>query len=211
MGPGFRRDDTWDFLPLQIRALDHLAEPQPAGPFDPLQLQLLQRVMIGRAGVDLDAGQQRRHFDISKIVRLRHDVVAAEVALALLEHDLEHLRHRVGVETVALLRVAVGKVLRHEGEEILHAGIIGPGRIGDVLHISRRDRALRLVEADGRNGRGDRCRAAGDEMHRLPAELIDLADRLRAELCRGARDQHVGIGAAQRDDLGIDGRIGDLV
>ena len=53
----------------QIGSLDDIAEPDIALSFPALQLHLLQRSVVGRAGVDTDTRQQRRNFDIPQITR----------------------------------------------------------------------------------------------------------------------------------------------
>ena len=57
----------------------------------------------------------------------------------------------------------------------------------------------------------DPDRDVGQERHRLPADLGDLADRLRGEFRRRRNHQHVGAGGLKLDDLGVDGRILDLI
>ena len=53
--------------------------------------------------------------------------------------------------------------------------------------------------------------AGGEEARRLPADLMGLADRLRAGARRHRIDhEDVGLGVGQRQHLGIDGGIGDL-
>ncbi len=48
-------------------------------------------------------------------------------------------------------------------------------------------------------------------MRRLPADVIDLTDRLGCKFGNGAGKQDLGAACAQRYDLRIDGRISGLV
>ena len=46
---------------------------------------------------------------------------------------------------------------------------------------------------------------------RLPADFVHLLDRLRREFRRGDVEEDVGVGRFQLDDVGVDGRLRDLV
>ena len=54
-------------------------------------------------------------------------------------------------------------------------------------------------------------RAGRQQMQRLPAEFGDLADRLRRRLAGGDVVENVRAGFREVDELGIDGRIGQIV
>src|SRR5258705_9305120 len=84
----------------EVGALDDIAETDIALSLPALQLHLPQRMVVGGAGVDADARQQRRNLDIPEVVRLAHDIFAGEVTLALLEQYAQHGsdRVRIGVE-----------------------------------------------------------------------------------------------------------------
>src|SRR4051794_6327126 len=73
-------------------AADHVAHQLPALAVELLELHLLDREEIGRAGIDLDARQQHRHFEVLEVGRLLHDVLARQIVAAL----LQHLGQRVG-------------------------------------------------------------------------------------------------------------------
>src|SRR5258707_3630630 len=96
-GPRFRGDDTCaSSAPNALsapaeRAVQHRADGFPAFAVEPLDLHLLDRIEVRRAGVDLDAGQQHGKLEILQICCLLHHVLAGEVVAAL----LEHLRQRL--------------------------------------------------------------------------------------------------------------------
>ena len=73
------------------------------------------------------------------------------------------------------------------------------------------DQPDRVVEAGRRQHRADRRRHVVQVVHRLPAEVGGLADRLRGELRRRDVEEHVGARALQRHHLAVDRRVGDLV
>src|SRR5262252_11015798 len=49
-------------------------------------LGLPDRREIGRAGIDRDAGQQHRQFEMLQVSRLLHHILAGQLVAALLEH-----------------------------------------------------------------------------------------------------------------------------
>ncbi len=57
----------------------------------------------------------------------------------------------------------------------------------------------------------DRVRDVVEQVHRLPADLGHLLDRLRGELRRRGVEEDIGAGSLQVDDLRVDGRIGRFV
>ena len=77
---------------LLPEGVEDLAEQGPPLAVEPGELLLLDRGEVGRARVDLDAGQQQRQLEVLEVRRLLHDVLAREVVAAL----LEHLGHRLG-------------------------------------------------------------------------------------------------------------------
>src|SRR5437763_15782551 len=72
-------------------AFDHLAEPLPDLAVPARQLLLPDRMVVGRAGIDADAGQQGGRLEIVQGGRLLQDVLAREIVVAL----LQHLQHRL--------------------------------------------------------------------------------------------------------------------
>src|SRR6476660_894046 len=97
-------------LRSEVRALDDVAETDIALPVPALQLHLAQRMVIGGAGVDADARQQRRHLEVPEVVRLAHDAFAGKIALALFEQDPQHRGYRVGIGVERLLRIALAVI-----------------------------------------------------------------------------------------------------
>src|SRR5689334_15555359 len=71
-------------LPV-LRSVEQFAEAHPPPAVEALELKLLDRIEIGRTGVDLDPGQQHRDFHVLQIGRLPHHVLAREIVSALLQ------------------------------------------------------------------------------------------------------------------------------
>lgn len=71
-------------------------------------------MVVGGAGIDPDARQQRRNLDIPEVVRLAHDNLAAEVTFALFKQYAQHGSDRVGIGVERFLRVSLAVILRHE-------------------------------------------------------------------------------------------------
>src|SRR2546430_7222557 len=116
---------------------DDVAEQFPPLALEPLQLQLADRGEVGRRGIDGDAGQQDFGAEVLEVGRLLHDVCTGEVVVALLEH-LDHcLRDAVADDDRVVELVAFRKILGQEIQELLHAGVIVPLRVGDILQIGR--------------------------------------------------------------------------
>src|SRR6185312_15135010 len=108
----------------------HVAEELPGLAVELGELLLLDRVVIGRAGVDLDTRQQHGGLEPLEVRRLLHHVLAREIVTALLQH-LHHRRRFVVAEDVeGVLLVAVRIVLVHPGEPRLVGGVVLPIRIG---------------------------------------------------------------------------------
>src|SRR6266436_6306874 len=61
-----------DHHELVVAKLDHIA--------------VLDRTIVGGRCIELDAGHQERQRDVLEVRGLRHDVLAAQIVLALLEH-----------------------------------------------------------------------------------------------------------------------------
>src|ERR1700681_4005071 len=114
---------------------DDVAEQLPPLALEALQLQLADRGKIGRAGVDHHAGQKNFGAEILQVGCLFHDVLAGEIVTALLQHLYQGLANAVSDDDRTVELVAFRKILFEEGEELLHAGIVGPLRIGNVLQI----------------------------------------------------------------------------
>src|SRR3954447_16281853 len=93
-------------------------------------LHLLDREIVARAGVDLDARQQHPEFEILEVARLLHDVLAREFVAALLEHVNHSLRQKIAVDAERAALVAFREILVHEGGPFLERGVVLPCRIG---------------------------------------------------------------------------------
>src|ERR1035441_6479079 len=123
---------------------DDVAEQLPFLALELHQLKLAERGKIGRAGIDLDAGQQDLGPEILEICRLLHDVFAGEVVAALLQHLNQGLCHAVTDHRAAIELVAFREVLGEKSVELLHPGIVVPLRIGGVLQIGSGYDVLRI-------------------------------------------------------------------
>ena len=86
-----------------------------------------------------------------------------------------------------------------------------PLRIGGVLGESSGNDADAFLGPGVFHHRSDRIRHRGEERRRLPADVINFADRLRSEFRNGRDEDRVGAAALQRHDLRIHGRIGGFV
>jgi arylsulfatase A-like enzyme len=129
------RDDLADRhgrVAARIGAHDR-AEPLPGLALEAGQLQLPDRREVGRAGVDLDAGQQAVEFHILQAGGLLHDVFAGQIVAA----SLQALRDCLRIDVAGQRDEVVGAVVRgpflHEGNVVLHLGIFGPGGIAGLL------------------------------------------------------------------------------
>jgi len=91
----------------EVCTLNDIAEPDIALPVPALQLHLLQRMVVGRAGVDAHARQQRRTLEVLHIVGLPNDSFPAKVYIALLEQFLQHGSNRIAIGVQEFLRVSV--------------------------------------------------------------------------------------------------------
>src|SRR6202023_2052650 len=67
------------------------------------------------------------------------------------------------------------------------------------------------LRSGGGHHRADRDRHVGEEVRRLPADVVDLANRLRGKFRRGGGYEGVDPRALQAYDLRVDGGIADLV
>ena len=155
--------------------------------------------------------QPEIEFDVLQRGRLLHHVVARQIVAALLERVDQELGGRVAVGIEQRALVAVRVILRHEVEIALHPGVVLPGRIGGILAVVDADDALGGFKPRRLHHRADRGRVDVEDVHRLPAELVILLDRLRRLLGRRGAEEQVGAGIPQLEDLRIDGRVGDLV
>src|SRR3954463_15074572 len=86
---------SWRLTLAADVAAQDLAEQFPSLALELLQLNLRDRREVGRAGVDLDAGQQATEFKPLDVGRLFHDVLTREVIAARLEDVDKSLRHGV--------------------------------------------------------------------------------------------------------------------
>src|SRR5215467_14434357 len=67
-------------------AAQHRTEQRPPLAVKPRHLDLLDRRKIGRAGVDLDPGEQHWHGEVVQVGCLFHYVLPGQVIAALLQH-----------------------------------------------------------------------------------------------------------------------------
>src|SRR5262245_53023557 len=77
--------------------VDQSPEAHPALAVEAHELQLLDRIIVGRTGVDLDTRQQHRELDVAQVRRLAHDVLAREIVARLFEHLYQGGRRVVAV------------------------------------------------------------------------------------------------------------------
>ena len=73
-----------------------VAEQLPGLALEALQLDRLDRIEVGRAGVDRDARQQHRHFALLEVRRLLHEVLTRQVVAAPLQRLVHQADDRVG-------------------------------------------------------------------------------------------------------------------
>src|SRR5688572_28930631 len=106
--PGDRDAPTTQTGSLLLAGVVKLAEEDPALAVELRELLLLDRGVIGRAGVDLDARQQQRELDVLQTRRLLHDVLAAQVVSRLLQHVHHRLGDRVAEGVELVVERAVG-------------------------------------------------------------------------------------------------------
>jgi hypothetical protein len=78
--------------------VDQIPEAHPALAVEPHQLQLLDRIVMGRTGADFDAGQQHRQLEVAQVRRLAHDILAREIVARLFEHLHQGGRRVVAVD-----------------------------------------------------------------------------------------------------------------
>src|SRR5258707_14901538 len=78
-------------------------------------LHLLDRKIVGRASIDLDARKQQPEFEILEVGCLSHDVLAGEFVAALLEYLNHGWRGQIAVDTERARLISFGEILIHEG------------------------------------------------------------------------------------------------
>jgi hypothetical protein len=101
-------------------ALDDLAEGHPALTLEFDQLHLLDRVIIRRAGVERDAGQQHVQLHVLQALRLLQNVLARQVVAGLAQHRLQRLHGVVAVDMVERVALVRGRSpLVQEGQPLL--------------------------------------------------------------------------------------------
>jgi hypothetical protein len=122
-----------------IGAGDHVAEADPVGTVEFCELRLPDRMIVGRAGVHFNAGQQRRKLQVVQISCLLQDVLTREITLALLQHLQHCLAEAVGGHIVAVGDVGAGHILGHEVTPFVHTGIVLPGGIVRILQVAGGD------------------------------------------------------------------------
>src|SRR2546422_11366961 len=83
------------------RALDHVADRLPGIAVELHQPHLLDRVEVGRAGVDRNARKYDRTLVIPERRRLPHDVLTRQVVAALSQHLDQGFGRRVAEDGVA--------------------------------------------------------------------------------------------------------------
>ena len=147
--------------------------------------------MVSGAGVELDAGQQHRVLDVLQVVGLGHDVLAREVAVALLQDLVHDHGGHVAVGVVEVVRVAFREPLRHEGLVGLDPRIVGQSGVARVFGVDRAQHTGGTLDARGDQRALDRGDPGGDVVVALEAHLAGLADRHGAELARDAGDQRI--------------------
>src|SRR3954451_24352886 len=130
-----------------IRAFDQAAEADPGCAVPALELHLLDRPVVLRAGIQGDPGQQHRDRHVLEAGGLPHHVLAREIAVALREKLLQGAAQRVAVNDVAVVRVGLRHPLLDEAAQLVHARIVAPGGIALVLQVAGRDDADALLDA----------------------------------------------------------------
>ena len=103
-------------------------------------------------------------------------------------------RHRavVGVDIVGVVKVGIGSIFDHEFSPGLDVGIVLPCGIIRVLDVGRRKNAHARLKPGRLHHRVDPDGDVGQKCQRPPANLVDLANRLRRELRRRRDHQDVG-------------------
>src|SRR3954451_3593416 len=86
-----------------IRAFDQAAEPDPGCAVPTLELHLLDRSVVLRAGIQCDAGQQDRDRHILEIGGLLHHVLTREIAVALGQQLLQRAAQREAIDHVGVV------------------------------------------------------------------------------------------------------------
>ena len=71
-----------------------IAEQLPGLALEAGKLDRLDRIEVGRAGVDRDAGQQQRKLQIVMIGGLAHDILTRQVVAALKIRQVDFFKNR---------------------------------------------------------------------------------------------------------------------
>src|SRR5262245_20795683 len=145
------------------------AEQFPAFAVELHHLQLLVDAIIVRRGIGEDAGQRQIEHDVFEAGGLLHDVLAGQIVAADVWYLNHQLRSRIAVGVETRILVAVGIVLRHELEILLHSSVVLPGRIERVLAVVDADDALGGLQPRRLHDGAHRCRVDVEDVHRLPA------------------------------------------
>ena len=93
-------------------------------------LHLLDRSIIGRAGVDRDTRQQQVELYALQICRLRHDVLMRELVSALFEHLDQCLGECISPSDEGIGPICIRIVAAQEGGPCLVSRVLVPRWIG---------------------------------------------------------------------------------
>jgi hypothetical protein len=143
--------------------------------------------------------------------RLLHNVFAAEVVAARLEHGDHGLRRTITVNGSGIGDVGRAVILVHPRQPILVFRRVLPLRIGGVFKEAGRDDADAFLGSGRLHHRPDRVRYVGEEVRRLRPDVIDLTDCLGGKFGDSRRQQNICAASLQRHDLRVDRWIGGLI
>src|SRR5215470_7737784 len=174
-------------------------------------LGLSDRREIGRAGIDRDAGQQHRQFEMLQAGRLLHHVFAGQLIAALLQYLNGCRGNRLAVDGLLIGLVATRVILVHEREPRFVARIGLPLGVGRVLEGIVTDDALGVFEAGRLQRRTDRRSNPIQNVQRLPSDFGRLPDRQGTKSGNCDGDEDIAAYPLHLNDLRVDGRVGSLV
>src|SRR5260370_4651214 len=168
--------------------VESFAELVPVSAAPALQLQLRPDHVVGRAGVDRDAGHGSWQHEILQAFCLLDDIFTGQIIAALLQDLLEDHTLLIAGQIIGIPDIRPRQILREESAKVLHSRIVVPFRIGWILDECPDDHSNGVIKSSLLKGCRYRTRWKIDDQRRLPSNLGYLANRLSREF-RGARDQ----------------------
>src|SRR5437762_800579 len=116
-----------------------LPETLPLLAIEAHELHLLDRRMVVRCGIDLDAGQEHWQLEVFDRIGLLVNVLRAQVVSGGFEHVFKSHCEIVPEYIVLVANISVWRILCHELAPVLYTAIPTPGGVHRILREGRRN------------------------------------------------------------------------